>query len=74
MTTRMTDHAQGVPPAARANVSASNAGNAVGAWLGGIAISAGRGRTAPPYVGAGMVAAALVTMVWAASGRAEGLT
>ncbi|MGW2566941.1 MFS transporter [Streptomyces sp. NPDC001537] len=74
MITRVTDHAQGVPLAASANVSASNVGNAVGAWLGGLAISAGLGYTAPLYVGAGIVAAALVPMVWAASGRAEGAT
>ncbi|MFI7399013.1 MFS transporter [Streptomyces sp. NPDC049541] len=72
MITRVTDHAQGVPLAASANVSASNVGNAVGAWLGGLAISAGLGYTAPLYVGAGIVAAALVPMVWAASGRTEG--
>ncbi|MFF4356046.1 MFS transporter [Streptomyces sp. NPDC001604] len=74
MITRVTDHAQGVPLAASANVSASNVGNALGAWLGGIAISGGLGYTAPLYVGAGIVAAALVTMVWAASGRVEGAT
>jgi DHA1 family inner membrane transport protein len=74
MITRVTDHAHGVPLAASANVSASNVGNAVGAWLGGLAISAGLGYTAPLYVGAGIVAAALVPMVWAASGRAEGAT
>ena len=66
MITRVTDHAHGVPLAASANVSASNVGNAVGAWLGGVAISAGLGYTAPLYVGAGIVAAGLGTMVWAA--------
>ena len=74
MITRATDHAQGVPLAASANVSASNVGNALGAWLGGIAISAGLGYTAPLYVGAGIVAAALATMVWAASGRPGRIT
>ncbi|RPF33794.1 MFS transporter [Streptomyces sp. TLI_185] len=71
MITRVTDAAQGVPLAASANVSASNVGNAVGAWLGGVAISAGLGYTAPLYVGAGIVAAGLGTMVWASSGRPE---
>ncbi|MBK3571898.1 MFS transporter, partial [Streptomyces sp. MBT62] len=41
MITRVTDAAGGVPLAASANVSASNVGNAVGAWLGGLVISAG---------------------------------
>ncbi|GAA2501676.1 MFS transporter [Streptomyces longisporus] len=74
MITRVTDHAEGVPLAASANVSASNVGNALGAWLGGVAISAGLGYTAPLYVGAGIVAAALATMMWAASGRPEQVT
>ncbi|MGW3122036.1 MFS transporter [Streptomyces sp. NPDC001107] len=74
MITRVTDHAHGVPLAASANVSASNVGNAVGAWLGGVAISAGLGYTAPLYVGAGTVAAGLGTMVWASSGRTEHVT
>ncbi|WP_037885783.1 MFS transporter [Streptomyces sp. NRRL S-646] len=74
MITRVTDAAHGVPLAASANVSASNVGNAVGAWLGGVAISAGLGYTAPLYVGAGLVAAGLGTMVWASSGRPEQVT
>ncbi|MGW2721855.1 MFS transporter [Streptomyces sp. NPDC001492] len=74
MITRVTDHARGVPLAASANVSASNVGNALGAWLGGLAISRGLGYTAPLYVGAGIVAAALATMVWAASGRPGRIT
>lgn len=74
MITRVTDHAHGVPLAASANVSASNVGNAVGAWLGGVAISAGLGYTAPLYVGAGTVAAGLGTMVWASRGRTEHVT
>ncbi|WP_427167079.1 MFS transporter [Streptomyces sp. C1-1] len=64
--TRVTDAAHGVPLAAGANVSASNVGNALGAWLGGAAISAGLGYTAPLYVGAGIVLAGLLTMAWAA--------
>lgn len=64
--TRVTDAAHGVPLAAGANVSASNVGNALGAWLGGAAISAGLGYTAPLYVGAALVLAGLLTMAWAA--------
>ncbi|MGR6917401.1 hypothetical protein ACU635_24455 [[Actinomadura] parvosata] len=62
MITRVTDHANGVPLAAGANVSASNVGNALGAWLGGLAISAGLGYTAPLYAGAALVLAALAVM------------
>ncbi|MFJ1969421.1 MFS transporter [Streptomyces sp. NPDC087903] len=64
--TRVTDHAQGVPLAASANVSASNIGNALGAWLGGLAISAGLGYTAPLYVGAAIVLVGLAVMTVAA--------
>lgn len=66
MITRVTDHARGVPLAASANVSASNVGNALGAWLGGLAITAGFGYTAPLYVGAAIVLLALVVMTLAA--------
>ncbi|MFD4554369.1 MFS transporter [Streptomyces sp. NPDC058469] len=59
MITRVTDAAGGVPLAASANVSASNVGNAVGAWLGGLVISAGWGYAAPLYVGAGIVGVGL---------------
>ncbi|MGR3932410.1 MFS transporter [Streptomyces sp. BRA346] len=66
MITRVTDAADGAPLAASANVSASNVGNALGAWLGGLAISAGLGYTAPLYVGAAVVALGLAVMVVAA--------
>ena len=52
--------------AASANVSASNVGNALGAWLGGFAISIGLGYTAPLYVGAVIVLIGLAVMVTAA--------
>jgi MFS transporter, DHA1 family, chloramphenicol resistance protein len=45
--------------AAATNVSAFNIGNAVGPWLGGIAISAGLGFRAPSYVGAALAIACL---------------
>ncbi|MFF7468833.1 MFS transporter [Streptomyces sp. NPDC008092] len=66
MITRVTDAAGGAALAASANVSASNVGNALGAWLGGLAISAGLGYTAPLYTGAALTLAALVVMVVAA--------
>ncbi|MFE3030759.1 MFS transporter [Streptomyces canus] len=62
MITRVTDHAQGAALAAGANVSASNIGNALGAWAGGLAITVGLGYTAPLYVGAGMVLTAVAVM------------
>ncbi|WP_405736904.1 MFS transporter [Streptomyces sp. NBC_01537] len=66
MITRVTDYAHGAALAASANVSASNIGNALGAWLGGLAITAGLGYTAPLYVGAGIVLTSVVVMVIAA--------
>ncbi|MGW3289173.1 MFS transporter [Streptomyces sp. NPDC001002] len=62
MITRVTDHAHGAALAASANVSASNVGNALGAWLGGLAIAAGLGYAAPLYVGAGIVLVSVVVM------------
>jgi DHA1 family inner membrane transport protein len=67
MITRVTDYAHGAPLAASANVSASNVGNALGAWLGGLAISAGLGYASPLYVGALIVLASLVVMAITAS-------
>ncbi|MDO0917710.1 MFS transporter [Streptomyces sp. DT2A-34] len=64
--TRVTDFAHGAALAASANVSASNLGNALGAWLGGVAITAGLGYTAPLYVGAGIVLASVAVMAVAA--------
>jgi DHA1 family inner membrane transport protein len=66
MITRVTDYAHGAALAAGANVSASNLGNALGAWLGGVAITAGLGDTAPLYVGAGIVLASVAVMAMAA--------
>jgi DHA1 family inner membrane transport protein len=66
MITRVTDFAHGAALAASANVSASNLGNALGAWLGGLAITAGLGYTAPLYVGAGIVLISVIVMAVAA--------
>ena len=75
MITRVTDAAGGVPLAASANVSASNVGNAVGAWLGGLVISAGWGYSAPLFVGAGIVGVGVAVMGWAAwAARPAGAT
>jgi DHA1 family inner membrane transport protein len=70
--TRVTDFAHGAALAASANVSASNIGNALGAWLGGLAITAGLGYTAPLYVGAGIVLISVVVMAVAARQAASG--
>jgi DHA1 family inner membrane transport protein len=66
MITRVTDYAHGAALAASANVSASNIGNALGAWAGGLAITAGLGYTAPLYVGAGIVLTSVLVMTVAA--------
>ncbi|MGK5695885.1 MFS transporter [Streptomyces sp. URMC 128] len=66
MITRVTDYAHGAALAASANVSASNVGNALGAWLGGLAITAGLGYTSPLHVGAGIALLATIVMVIAA--------
>ncbi|MFG2724718.1 MFS transporter [Streptomyces canus] len=66
MITRVTDYAHGAALAASANVSASNIGNALGAWAGGLAITAGLGYTAPLYVGAGIALTAVLVMTVAA--------
>ncbi|MFB7594031.1 hypothetical protein [Streptomyces sp. NPDC056160] len=62
MITRVTDAAGGTPLAA-ANVSASNVGNALGAWPGGLVISSGLGYTAPLYAGAAVVSLRPAVMV-----------
>ncbi|WP_329123736.1 MFS transporter [Streptomyces sp. NBC_01465] len=62
MITRVTDFARGAALAASANVSASNLGNALGAWLGGLAITAGLGYAAPLYVGAGIALISVIVM------------
>ncbi|WP_280233978.1 MFS transporter [Nocardia cyriacigeorgica] len=57
---RVLDQAAGAPTLASAiNIGAFNLGNALAAWLGGLAISAGFGYTAPNWVGALLAASAL---------------
>lgn len=51
--------------ASGANIAAFNIGNALGAWLGGMTITAGLGYTSPLWVGAGMAALALVVALTA---------
>lgn len=51
------------------NIAALNIGNALGAWLGGIAITTALGFTAPLWVGAVLAAAALVVLLLAATAQ-----
>lgn len=46
-----------------ANIAAFNVGNALGARLGGLAITAGGGGTSPLWAGAGLTAGALGVMI-----------
>ena len=57
--------------ASSANIGAFNVGNALGAWLGGLAILAGLGYASPIFVGAGLTALALLVMIaaWASARR-----
>ncbi|MDP9884520.1 DHA1 family inner membrane transport protein [Sinomonas atrocyanea] len=52
--------------ASGANIGAFNVGNALGAWAGGLGISAGLGYTSPLWMGALITVPALVVMVGAA--------
>ncbi|MGW4059698.1 MFS transporter [Amycolatopsis sp. NPDC004747] len=57
---RVLAKAEGAPAlASAANIAAFNLGNAGGAWLGGQAIDAGLGYTAPNWIGAALAAAGL---------------
>ncbi|MEU4743348.1 MFS transporter [Actinosynnema sp. NPDC023658] len=70
---RMLEQASGAPAlASAANIAAFNLGNAAGAWLGGQAIDAGFGYTAPNWVGAALALAGLgVAVVSGVSDRAR---
>lgn len=53
--------------ASGANIGAFNAGNALGAWAGGVGISAGLGYTSPIWIGAAITAAGLLVVLVARS-------
>lgn len=58
--------ANGAPAlASAANIAAFNLGNALGAWLGGLAIDAGLGLTAPNWIGALLALSGLATALFA---------
>lgn len=54
--------------ASGANIGAFNVGNALGAWLGGVTITAGLGYTSPIWAGAGITLLGLAVMIIAAAG------
>lgn len=65
---RVMKYAQGAPSlASGANIGAFNVGNALGAWLGGVTISAGLGYTSPIWAGAVLTALGLGVMAVAAA-------
>ncbi|WP_269937993.1 MFS transporter [Arthrobacter sp. HY1533] len=53
--------------ASGANIGAFNLGNALGAWLGGVTITAGLGYTSPIWAGAGLTLLGLAVMAFAAA-------
>lgn len=53
--------------ASGANIGAFNVGNALGAWMGGVSITAGLGYTSPIWAGAGITLLGLAVMVFAAT-------
>ncbi len=53
--------------ASGANIGAFNLGNALGAWLGGVTITAGLGYTSPIWAGAGLTLLAVAVMAFAAA-------
>jgi DHA1 family inner membrane transport protein len=55
--------------ASGANIAAFNVGNALGAWLGGLALAAGFGFVSPLWVGAGLALAGLLVVVAGSMGR-----
>ncbi|MDE8669201.1 MFS transporter [Pseudarthrobacter sp. H3Y2-7] len=66
---RVMKYASSAPTlASGANIGAFNVGNALGAWLGGVTITAGLGYTSPIWAGAGITLLGLVVMIIAAAG------
>ena len=68
--TRVMLYATSAPTlASSSNIAAFNVGNALGAWIGGLTISAGLGFTSPLWAGAAITAGAVIVMVVAATRR-----
>ncbi|WP_125777614.1 MFS transporter [Antribacter gilvus] len=67
MQIRVLEFASAAPTlASGVNISAFNLGNAIGAWIGGVTITAGLGYRSPIVVGAALAVVALVVMAFAA--------
>ncbi|WP_258073906.1 MFS transporter [Arthrobacter sp. Y81] len=65
---RVMKYAHSAPTlASGANIGAFNVGNALGAWLGGVTITAGLGYTSPIWAGAAITLLGLGVMVFAAA-------
>jgi DHA1 family inner membrane transport protein len=65
---RVMKYASSAPTlASGANIGAFNVGNALGAWLGGVTITAGLGYTSPIWAGAGITLLGLAVMIIAAA-------
>jgi DHA1 family inner membrane transport protein len=65
---RVMNSANGAPTlASGANIGAFNVGNALGAWMGGVTITAGLGYTSPIWAGAAMTLLGLGVMALAAA-------
>ena len=65
---RVMTYASSAPTlASGANIGAFNVGNALGAWMGGVTITAGLGYTSPIWAGAGITLLGLAVMVFAAA-------
>lgn len=65
---RVMKYAPGAPTlASGANIGAFNVGNALGAWLGGVTITAGFGYTSPIWAGAVITLVGVVVMAFAAA-------
>ncbi|MGJ4845638.1 MFS transporter [Leifsonia sp. Le1] len=63
---RVMNYAPDAPTlASGANIAAFNVGNALGAWIGGVTITAGLGYTSPLWAGAAITLGAVVVMVFA---------
>jgi DHA1 family inner membrane transport protein len=68
MQMRVLEFASAAPTlASGVNISAFNTGNAIGAWLGGVTITAGLGYRSPIVVGVVLAAVALAVMALAAT-------
>jgi MFS transporter, DHA1 family, inner membrane transport protein len=65
---RVMKYANSAPTlASGANIGAFNVGNALGAWMGGVTITAGLGYTSPIWAGAVITLLGLVVMLFAAA-------